>query len=59
MLVDFRKHIYKVTVLFKDYVGLFVAVGSRCCVKALPFCTKTGSILPIGPGTDTALRLTI
>ena len=45
MLVDFRNHIYNVTVHFRGYVMLFVAVGPSCCVKALPFCTKTGPIL--------------
>jgi len=59
MLVDFRNHIYKVTVHFRDYVRLFVAMGPSCCVKALLFRTKAGSILPIGLITDTALRPTI
>ena len=59
MLMGLRNHNYNVTVHFRDYVRLFVAVGPSCCVKALPFCTKTGPILPIGLVTDTALRLTI
>ena len=59
MLIDLRNHIYNVTVHFRDYVRLFVAMGPSCCVKALPLCTKTGPILPGGLLTDRALRLTI
>lgn len=59
MLLDSRNSIYIITEHFRVYFRLFFAIGPSCCVKALPFCTKTGLILSIGLVADTALRLTI